>query len=179
MRKLRLDQLGRPSPEQYRRRPKLPVCVVVDNVRSLLNVGSIFRTADAFLVEKIFLVGITGHPPHREIEKTALGATRSVAWEYCSAAESLIGRFRRQGRPIWVVEQTDESIPLPRWSLQPSAPVALVLGNEVHGVSEPFLAAAAGAVEIPQYGVKHSLNVSVAAGIVLYHALLQLHPDFA
>ncbi len=179
MRRLSLDQLGRPSAEEYRARPKLPVSLVLDGIRSLLNVGSLFRTADAFLVEKIFLVGITGRPPHREIEKTALGATRSVAWEYFAAAPPLIDRLRADGWALWVVEQTDESIPLPQWSIGPSERVALVLGNEVYGVSDPFLTAADGAIEIPQFGTKHSLNVAVAGGIVLYHTLLQMHPDFA
>ncbi len=168
MRKLSLEELGRPTLADYRRRPKWPVRVVLDNIRSLLNVGSFFRTADAFLVEKIHLVGITGRPPHREIEKTALGATQSVEWDYRSSPHSLIEHLQAEGYALWVVEHTDRSVPLDQWSV-PSR-VALVFGNEVYGVSETFLAAAEGAVEIPQFGTKHSLNVAVAGGIVLYEA---------
>ncbi len=171
MRKLRSDQLYRPTVAAYRQRRKPPVQLIVDNVRSLLNVGALFRTADAFLVEKLYLVGISGCPPHREIEKTALGATRSVAWDYYAEPTRLIADLESAGYAIWVVEHTDRSVPLEGWD--PPERVALVLGNEVYGVTEPFLAAAEGAIEIPQFGTKHSLNVSVAGGIVLYHTMIQ------
>lgn len=152
----------------FRAAEKIPVVVVLDNVRSRMNVGSVFRTADAFRLAEVVLVGITDQPPHPEIHKTALGATESVAWVHFSQGADALGYLREKGYAIWVVEQTDRSVPLDELQLEPGHPVAVVLGNEVYGVQPPWLEGCQGALEIPQHGTKHSLNVAVAAGIVLY-----------
>lgn len=146
----------------------MPVAVVLDNVRSLHNVGSAFRTADAFLVEKIFLTGITGTPPNREIHKTALGATESVPWEHQSDTAALLSQLRDEGYKIVVIEQTDESVLLQEFKYELDARYALVFGNEVNGVSDDVVELADLAIEIPQGGSKHSLNVSVCLGIVVW-----------
>ncbi len=148
---------------------KLPVVILLDNVRSLHNVGSAFRTADAFSLEKILLTGITGTPPHREIHKTALGATESVSWEYCESPAVAVQRCKDQGYQIWAVEQTTESTPLNKFVPRTNQPYCLVFGNEINGVSDEVLALADGALEIPQSGTKHSLNISVCVGIVSWH----------
>jgi 23S rRNA (guanosine2251-2'-O)-methyltransferase len=168
MKKLKLDELGRISVDEFREGDKLPISIVLDNVRSLHNVGSAFRTADAFRVEKIYLTGITGTPPHREIQKTALGATESVAWEYAESTASLIESLKSNHYKIVIVEQTDESTPLQKFELQENEKYCLVFGNEVNGVSEDVLSQADLAVEIPQIGTKHSLNISVCLGIVAW-----------
>ena len=168
MKKLKLEELGRLSIEEFKKTSKLPVSIVLDNVRSLHNVGSAFRTADAFRMEKIFLTGITGTPPHREIEKTALGATNSVEWEYAERTEDVLTRLKQNHYQILVIEQTSESEPLHRFSPDLTHPCCLVFGNEVHGVSEQAIALADKALEIPQHGTKHSLNVSVCLGIVAW-----------
>lgn len=168
MKKLKLDELGRISVPEFRDREKLPVCIVLDNVRSLHNVGSAFRTCDAFLLEKIFLTGITGKPPHREIEKTALGATESVAWEHVESTGKLLLELKRSGYQIVIVEQTTESIPVHRFHASPEGKYCLVFGNEVRGVSEEAIAQGDLALEIPQHGTKHSLNISVCLGIITW-----------
>lgn len=168
MRKLKLDELGRISVDQFKSADKLPVCIVLDNVRSLHNVGSAFRTADAFKIEKIFLTGITGTPPHREIHKTALGATESVAWEYDANPASAVQRLKDEGYTIVIVEQTTESVPLQKFDVRPTGRYCLVFGNEVDGVSDSVIAIADSALEIPQEGTKHSLNISVCLGIVVW-----------
>jgi len=168
MRKLKLDELGRASVDQFKSAEKLPVCIVLDNIRSLHNVGSAFRTADAFKVEKIFLTGITGTPPHREIHKTALGATESVQWQYDSEAAVAVQRLKEEGYTIVIVEQTTESLPLQKFNIQPNGRYCLVFGNEVNGVSESVISLADTALEIPQEGTKHSLNISVCLGIVVW-----------
>ena len=168
MKKLKLDELGRPGLEVYKETQKLPLRIVLDNIRSLLNVGSIFRSCDAFLVEKIYLCGITGRPPHREIQKTALGATESVAWEYHHSAEELVKSLQEQGFTILAVEQTSSAVPLSAFKPEKDKHYVLILGNEVEGVNEKLLPYCDAALEIPQSGTKHSLNVSVAAGIALY-----------
>ena len=168
MRKLRTTELNRFSVDEFKESGKVPVTLILDNVRSMLNVGSAFRTADAFRIERILLCGITAKPPHREITKSALGATESVEWEYFKSTEEAIKSLPKDTRVI-AVEQTDRSRNLidlqPDWSL----PYALVFGNEVDGVSEEALPFCDDAVEIPQYGTKHSLNVSVSIGVVLWH----------
>ena len=169
MKKLKLEELGRISAADYKDAEKIPVVIVLDNVRSLHNVGSAFRTADAFLVEKIILTGITGSPPNREIHKTALGATESVPWEYVADPALAVGELKKQGFTIACVEQTDESVPLHRLETPPSKKWAFVFGNEVNGVSDDVIALADQAVEVPQGGSKHSLNVSVCLGIVVWH----------
>lgn len=157
------------SVSEFQSVEKLPVVILLDNVRSLHNVGSAFRTADAFSLEKILLTGITGTPPHREIHKTALGATASVAWEYFESAAKAAQQYKDLGYQIWAVEQTTESMPLNTFMAQPGQPYCLVFGNEINGVSEEVLALANGALEIPQSGTKHSLNISVCVGIVSWH----------
>jgi tRNA G18 (ribose-2'-O)-methylase SpoU len=168
MKKLSLGELDRISVDEYREAPKTPVCIVLDNVRSLHNVGSAFRTADAFRLEKIFLTGITGTPPHREIEKTALGATSSVSWEYCEQPLDAVAGLKSQGYTVIVVEQTTESVSLDQFLPLADAKYCLVFGNEVHGVSTELVEICDLALEIPQSGTKHSLNISVCLGIVVW-----------
>ncbi|HET9486019.1 MAG TPA: RNA methyltransferase [Chryseosolibacter sp.] len=168
MKKLKLDELGRISVEEFKQVQKLPVSIVLDNIRSLHNVGSAFRTADAFKVEKIYLTGITGVPPHREIEKTALGATSSVDWEYVEKTEDLLRSLKEKKYSVIAIEQTSESQSLDQFDPEPEKKYCLVFGNEVHGVSEEAMALADAAVEIPQHGTKHSLNISVCLGIVVW-----------
>ncbi len=168
MRKLRMDELGRLSPGAYREARKRPLLLVLENIRSMHNVGSIFRTADAFLVEKLCLCGYTPRPPHRDIYKTALGATDTVQWEHFDEAPVLLNALRGQGYRVLALEQTEGSVGLQFFNALPDEKIAIVLGNEVEGVSEAALACCDGSVEIPQFGSKHSLNVSVAAGLVLW-----------
>lgn len=168
MKKLKLEELGRLTQEEFKKVKKLPIVILLDNVRSLHNVGSAFRTADAFRVEKIYLTGITGTPPHREIQKTALGATESVDWKYQESAEALAGQLKNEGYKIIVVEQTTESTSLNDFDPTDGDKYCLVFGNEVDGVSEGVIALANKAIEIPQSGTKHSINVSVCVGIVMW-----------
>jgi len=167
-RKLTMDELGRLAPEDYRYTPKRPVRVVLDDVRSRHNVGSVFRTADAFGLEGIVLCGFTPQPPHREIDKTALGATLSVPWEHAEDAAEAVRELQRKGYRVLAVEQTTEAVPLQELEHPADQPLALVLGNELNGVSDAVIAACDGCVVIPQAGSKHSLNVSVCAGVVLW-----------
>lgn len=168
MQKLSMEQLQRPSVEAFKAQDKLPVTVVLDNVRSMHNVGSVFRTADGFAVERIFLCGITGTPPHREIEKTALGATQSIDWQYFGTTQEAAEQLQREGYRLMAVEQAHESTMLHDFDPQPGGKLALFFGNEVHGVSAPIMAMVDGSLEIPQFGTKHSFNIAVAAGIVLW-----------
>jgi 23S rRNA (guanosine2251-2'-O)-methyltransferase len=169
MRKLTMPELGRKTTDEFRESEKIPVTVVLDNVRSMHNVGSIFRTADAFLIEKICLCGYTPQPPHRDIHKTALGATETVVWEYFPSATTCIEGLKEKGYKIFSVEQVEGSISLDLVTKENlNGPVAVILGNEVEGVQDEVLKLSDAAIEIPQFGTKHSLNVSVAAGIVLY-----------
>jgi tRNA G18 (ribose-2'-O)-methylase SpoU len=168
MKKLKLEELGRISVDQFKEVEKLPVCLVLDNVRSLHNVGSAFRTADAFRVEKIYLTGITGTPPHREIHKTALGATESVVWEYAEKPEDIVQQLKAAGYKIIIIEQTDASTSLHEFKRLKDEKICLVFGNEINGVSDSVIQHADVALEIPQSGTKHSLNVSVCIGVVLW-----------
>ena len=168
MKKLKLEELGRISVDQFKEAQKLPVCIVLDNVRSLHNVGSAFRTSDAFRVEKIFLTGITGTPPHREIEKTALGATDSVEWKHVEKTETILQQLKSEGYTIVIIEQTSESIPLQQFNPDKNKKYCLVFGNEVRGVSEDAVSLGDLAIEIPQFGTKHSLNISVCLGIIVW-----------
>lgn len=174
MKKLILEELGRMSVAEFQEAPKLPICLVLDNIRSLHNVGAAFRTADAFRIGKIYLTGITGTPPHREIQKAALGATESVQWEYVAETVDAVRKLKEEGYTIVVVEQTTESVSLE--TFRPAADVryCLVFGNEVNGVSEEVLPLTDLALEIPQGGTKHSLNVSVCLGIVTWEFFKQL-----
>ena len=168
MEKLSMAALQRQSVESFRASSKLPLVLVLDNVRSGLNVGSIFRTADAFLVKKIVLCGITAQPPHREILKTALGSTDSVDWEYCADTVEAVHALHEQGYHVLALEQAAPKIWLQDFLPEKDTPYALLLGNEVDGVDEAALALCDGTLEIPQFGTKHSLNVAVAAGIAVW-----------
>ncbi len=174
MKKLKLEELGRISIEQFKEADKLPITILLDNVRSLHNVGSAFRTADAFRMEKIILTGITGTPPHREIHKTALGATESVTWEYIEKPEEAVIMLKENGYTIIIVEQTSESTKLHDFIPDPEKKYCLVFGNEVHGVSEQVISHADVALEVPQSGTKHSLNISVCLGIVMWEFFKKL-----
>lgn len=173
MRKLTLHEINenRVSPEKISDIKRLPVCVLLDNIRSLYNVGSIFRTADAARVEKIILTGITGKPPRKEIDKTALGASETVPWEYEPSAVDALKRMKKQGIPIIILEHTDSNVEYRKMDFP--FPCCLVLGNEVNGIQDEILGLSDACVEIPMYGTKHSLNVSVAFGIVIYEMLSQ------
>ena len=163
-----MDELNRKSVEEFRRSEKIPVVVVLDNVRSMNNVGSIFRSADAFLLEAIYLCGYTPRPPHRDIQKTALGATETVRWEYHEAIVPALLQLKQNGYAICAVEQAEGSIMLQDLTMQKSAKIALVFGNEVEGVQDEVINICDQCIEIPQAGMKHSLNISVAAGIVFW-----------
>ena len=167
MRKLHITELNRKHIEEFKSSKKWPVRILLDNVRSLHNIGSVFRTADAFLVEEIYLCGISAQPPHPEIHKTALGATETVSWKYFAQVEDAIKASISEGYKIVIIEQTSDSIPLNQF-IYPEEPIVLVFGNEVKGVSEEVLPYSDIALEIPQFGTKHSFNISVCAGIVMY-----------
>jgi tRNA G18 (ribose-2'-O)-methylase SpoU len=168
MRKLRNEELDRLTVEEMQKTDKNPIAIVLDNIRSMHNVGSAFRTADAFLCEKILLCGITAQPPHREIHKTALGATESVDWEYHENTWDAMEDLRNKGYKIASIEQADKSISLEKFSLRPGEKLALVFGNEVRGVQEDIVKNSDYVIEIPQFGTKHSLNVSVSIGVVIW-----------
>lgn len=174
MRKLTVEELHRMSVAEFRQAAKLPVVVVLDNVRSLHNVGSVFRTADAFRLAGVYLCGITACPPQPEIHKTALGAEDSVAWRYFARTEEAVESLRKDGYGVWAVEQVEKSTSLRDFRIGPSRKYAVVLGNEVKGVGQAVVDMADGAIEIPQFGTKHSLNVSVTAGIVMWELARQL-----
>ena len=168
MRKLRNEELERLSVGDFKKASKIPVIVVLDNVRSQNNVGSVFRTADAFRLEGIVLCGITSTPPHREIHKTALGATESVEWKYVEETVDAIRELKQEGYTIFSVEQAEGSLSLEKIELKPDQKVALVFGHEIRGVDQIVLDHSHHCLEIPQYGTKHSLNISVSAGIVIW-----------
>lgn len=174
MKKLKLEELGRISVDQFKESEKLSVSLVLDNIRSLHNVGAAFRTADAFRFEKIHLTGITGTPPHREIEKSALGATKSVDWQYHENTTNILKQLKETGYTILIVEQTSESLQLQHFTPEPSKKYCLVFGNEVNGVSEDAIALGDVALEIPQHGTKHSLNISVCLGIIAWEFFKKL-----
>lgn len=163
-----MESLGRISPGEFKAKPKYPLTLVLENLRSGLNVGSIFRSADAFALEKVLLCGYTAQPPHREILKTALGSTESVAWQSYPDAPSAIQALKAAGYEVWAVEQTTQKTWLQDFIPETGRRYAFVLGNEVEGVENETLALCDGVLEIPQFGTKHSLNVAVAAGIVAW-----------
>lgn len=166
--------LNRISVEEFRRAEKFPVIIILDNIRSLNNIGSVFRTADAFRLEGVFLCGITATPPHREIHKTALGATDSVNWRYFETTTTAVAHLAGQGWRIVAVEQVEEGTLLQDYTPQPDEKLAFVFGNEVNGVDDDVLALCHEAIEIPQSGTKHSINVSVAVGIVIWDIYMKL-----
>lgn len=170
MRKLLNSELERLTPEEYKASVKKNIIIVLDNVRSLLNTGSVFRTADAFKAESLYLCGITGTPPHREINKTALGATESVPWKYFGNTPDAIRELREMGCTIVSVEQAEGSTRLDNFVFEQAKRYAIVFGHEIHGVSQEVIDLSDVCIEIPQFGTKHSLNISVAAGIVLWEA---------
>ena len=172
MRKLTMEELHRLSKEEYENAEKLPVVMVLDNVRSLSNVGAVFRSADAFRIGALFLCGITACPPHREIHKTALGADETVPWRYFSSTLEACAELKRMGYKIFAVEQAENSIMLQDFVAEPNS--AFILGNEVEGVSDEVLPLCDGAIEIPQEGTKHSLNVSVCSGIIMWNIFNQI-----
>lgn len=168
MRKLDNSELERKSVEDFKNSDKTPLILVLDDIRSLHNIGSIFRTSDAFLVEKVYLCGITAVPPNKEIHKTALGATETVAWEYQQNVQEVIGTLVNDGTKVYAIEQVENSIMLNHFVPEKNCKYALVFGNEVYGVSQEAILCCHGTIEIPQLGTKHSLNVSVSAGIVVW-----------
>ncbi len=166
MRKLSMEELGRKSVDEFRNSPKNPVIAILENVRSAYNVGSVFRTADAFLIEAIYLTGYTARPPHKEIKKTALGAEDTVDWKHFVNAKEAITELKQNGYTVFAVEQVENSISLEKFDSQ--GKIAVVFGNEVTGVEQSTIALCDGCIEIPQLGMKHSLNIATAAGVVLW-----------
>ena len=173
-RKLKITELNRIRAEEFKKANKLPLVVILDNVRSLHNIGSVFRTSDAFRVECIYLCGITATPPHPEMHKTALGAEFTVDWKYVNNAVEAVDNLRQEGYVVFSVEQAENSIMLENIQLEQGKRYAVVLGNEVKGVQQEVIDHSDGCIEIPQYGTKHSLNVSVTAGIVIWDLFKQL-----
>ena len=171
-----MDELGRKSPADFLTSGKFPLILVLDNVRSMMNTGSVFRTADAFLLEAIYLCGITATPPHREIHKTALGATDSVHWRYFEETIQAVARLKEMDYQVLAIEQVRESINLKDFRPEPGRGYGLVFGHEVKGVGEEVLQACDACLEIPQFGTKHSLNVSVTAGMVIWDFFSKLNP---
>jgi len=168
MRKLKNSELGRPTIEEFKDTVKIPLLVVLDNIRSLNNIGSVFRTGDAFLIEKIYLCGITARPPHKDIHKTALGATESVAWEYAADTLELVEKLKADDVIVASIEQAENSTMLQNFQIEPNQKYAVVFGNEVKGVQQKVVSASNYCIEIPQLGTKHSLNISVSVGVVLW-----------
>ncbi len=167
-RKLKNSELTRKSITEFKEASKTPLILVLDNIRSLNNIGSVFRTADAFLIKKIYLCGITATPPHKDIRKTALGATESVAWEYVENTIDLVEKLQKDGIQILAIEQAENAVMLDKFTPEKDQTYAVVFGNEVKGVSQKVVSKANSVIEIPQYGSKHSLNISVSAGVVVW-----------
>lgn len=174
MRKLKNSELGRISVEEFKQTNKTPLIVILDNVRSLNNIGSVFRTSDAFLIEKIYLCGITATPPNKEIHKTALGATESVEWEHVENTLELIEKLRNNNIKVLSIEQADNSTKLDAFLPEKNQKYAVIFGNEVKGVQQSIVSASNNCIEIPQLGTKHSLNISVSCGIVLWDLFSKL-----
>ena len=168
MRKLRTNELGRISAEEYKKTDKTPLVIVLDNIRSCNNIGSVFRTSDALLIEAVHLCGITATPPNKEIHKTALDAEKSVPWSYFEKTEDSVIALKNAGYQVFAIEQVENSVLLPDFEVKESDRLALVFGNEVKGVQQKVIDLCDGAIEIPQFGIKHSFNISVSAGIVLW-----------
>ncbi len=176
MRKLTMPELNRLSVEEFKLAGKLPVLIVLDNIRSQNNIGSVFRTADAFRIEAVYLCGITATPPHREIHKTALGATESVDWQYFPATVDAANELLKKGYTLLAVEQAEGSVSLPDFQPASGAKFAIIFGNEVNGVDDEVMSLVSGCIEIPQFGTKHSINVSVAVGIVAWDLFIKMRP---
>ena len=174
MRKLKITELNRLTVDEFKQANKLPLAVILDEVRSLHNIGSVFRTSDAFLVERIYLCGITATPPHPEMHKTALGAEDTVDWKYVKHTLEAVEELHNEGYTVLAIEQVEGSTMLDELELEPDKKYAIVMGNEVKGVQQEVIDACDGCIEIPQYGTKHSLNVSVTAGIVIWDLFKKL-----
>ncbi len=174
MRKLENSELDRLSVDDFKTVQKTPIIIILDNIRSLNNIGSVFRTSDAFLIEKIYLCGITATPPHKDIHKTALGSTETVAWEYVEHTMDLIERLKSEKVVIASIEQAENAVMLNDFKPQPNTTYALVFGNEVKGVSQDVVSASDVILEIPQYGTKHSLNISVSCGVVVWDVFCKM-----
>jgi len=174
MKKLKNEELNRISVEDYKKADKTPICIMLDNIRSMNNVGSAFRTSDAFLIEKIYLGGITARPPHRDINKTALGATESVDWEHVAGLKIKVLELQKEGYKVYAVEQVDESIMLNDFTPLKGEKCCLIFGNEVFGVEDELIEVVDGCIEIPQFGTKHSLNISVSMGVVIWDLVSKL-----
>lgn len=174
MKKLKITEMNRLTVEEFKEEKKTPLVVVLDNVRSLHNVGSVFRTSDAFLVEAVYLCGITSTPPHAEIHKTALGAENTVNWKYYEDTHTAVDELKTQGYTVYAIEQAEGSTLLPDLILEKSNKYAVILGNEVKGVQQSVVDACDGCIEIPQFGTKHSLNVSVTGGIIIWEMFKNL-----
>lgn len=168
MQKIKNEDLGRKSVEEFKQSEKLPIVLVLDNVRSLNNVGSAFRTADSFLLESLFLCGLTGIPPNAEIEKTALGATESMVWKHFKTTIDAVKELKGKGYKVYAIEQVEKSTYLQNFTCQKNEKIALIFGNEVYGVEQEVIDVCDGSIEIPQLGTKHSLNISVSIGIVVW-----------
>jgi tRNA G18 (ribose-2'-O)-methylase SpoU len=177
MKKLRMDELNRKGIDEFKQSDKIPVIVVLDNVRSLHNIGSVFRTSDAFLIESIYLCGISSTPPHKEIHKTALGAENTVDWQYFNQTIQAIESLKNNGYAVWGIEQTQNSTSLDVFTVNRDTRYAFIFGNEVRGVDQEIINLCDGCIEIPQFGTKHSFNVSVSAGIVLWECYKQIKSD--
>ena len=175
MRKLRNSELDRLTVEEFKKTKKIPLIVVLDNIRSCNNIGSVFRTSDALLIEKIYLCGITATPPNKEIHKTALDAEKSVDWKYFEKTENAVSELKERGYAVYAIEQVENSIMLPDFNPVKNEKTAIIFGNEVKGVQQKIVNMCDGSIEIPQFGTKHSFNVSVSAGITLWHIFTKLN----
>lgn len=173
-RKLKNSELDRINPEEYKASEKTPLIIILDNIRSLNNIGSVFRSADAFLVKKIYLCGITAQPPHKDIQKTALGATDSVDWEYAENTLDVVSKLQSEGVFVASIEQAELAIDLNDFSVQKEMTYAVIFGNEVKGVQQKVVSASDAVIEIPQFGTKHSLNISVSVGVVTWDLFVKL-----
>lgn len=175
MRKLKNSELKRLSVQDFKDAKKTPLIVVLDNIRSLNNIGSVFRTSDAFLIEKIYLCGITAKPPHKDIQKTALGSTETVDWEYVADTLNLVKKLKTKGINVLSIEQAEESTMLNDFTPKTNKTYAVVFGNEVKGVQQDVVSVSDAVIEIPQFGTKHSLNISVSCGVVLWDLFSKLN----
>jgi len=173
MKKLSNEELGRVNIDEFKKLKKLPITIVLDNIRSLMNIGSVFRTSDAFTIKEILLCGITAKPPHREMQKTALGATESVNWRYFDKTTDAINELKSNGITVLSIEQADEAKMLDTYEFDFSNEIALVFGNEVKGVSDEVIGLSDDCIEIPQFGTKHSLNISISAGVLIWECFQQ------
>ncbi len=175
MKKLANEELNRKTVEEFKDAPKTPIVVVLDNIRSLNNIGSVFRTADAFLIEAIFLCGVSGTPPHKDIQRTALGSTESVNWQYFGTTAEAVTALKNDGYKVCAIEQAEGAVMLNEFELTPKRKTALVFGNEVKGVEQQVIDQCDTVIEIPQIGTKHSLNISVSVGVVLWDLFVKLN----